>query len=97
MATWQCVVTSKSIEPQILLRGRNQGTITESLDIHILYILDYASEPIEVLCTGDEDGILIDDIFKKNSSDKVDGDIEGNKIHFKKPVPNENLYHHVPF
>ena len=80
MATWQCVVTSKSIEPQTLLRGiliRNQGTITESLDIHILYILDYASEPIEVLCTGDEDGILIDDIVNKNPLDKIDGDIEG--------------------
>ena len=49
--------------------------MVQNLDIHILYILDYGSEPIEVLCTGDEDGILIDDIFKKNSLDQIDRDI----------------------
>ena len=47
--------------------------MVQNLDIHIFCILDYASEPIEVLCTGDEDGILIDDIFKKNPLDTIDG------------------------
>ena len=85
MATWQCVVTSKLIEPNIcyfilkLMEIRNQGTIIESLDIHIHFIIGYASGPIEVLCTGDEDGILIDDIFAKNPLDKIDGHIPGKK------------------
>ena len=47
--------------------------------IHILYILGYASEAIEVLCTGDEDGILIDDIFTKNPLYKIDENIPGNQ------------------